>query len=57
MLEETELRQPDIVVSRFINCLNKRLALFIFAGLLLDNESVYKSKNGGEKALSALYSH
>ena len=56
MLEETEFRQPAIVVSRFINCFNKTLILFIFAGLF-DNEFVEKNKYGGEKALSALYSH
>ena len=42
MLEETEFRQSAIVVSRFINCLHKRLALLIFAGLF-DNESVEKA--------------
>lgn len=56
MLKETEFRQPAIVVSRFMNCFDKTLILFIFAGLF-DNESVEKSKYGGEKALSALNSH
>ena len=49
MLEETEFRQPPIDVSRFINCLNKRLGLFIFAGLLFDNESVEKANMVGKE--------